>query len=631
MSPELLAWAGVAKENPLHVPGGVPEGGQFDQGGGDKGPKLGIKAALHALLSTGKPFTLDELKAATGAAHTTLLHSISELKNPKYCPAGKPALAIVNQGGKYYVKDPTGAKTDAPTPKPEAAAPKPEGTPKEIASKEYNAKIAAALANLQLAAKSGIAPNSAIVEFKQDRLIAQAQFHAAYYGTPYQEPTITGKVFESDKKLYAMLAAAPQSAAQHQAAYSAWKSDTAKEKQGAKVEAAPKPEPTPKAEAASKPEPTATPKEPAAIKPIGEIIRQGASVKENVHRLMSSGQKFTIDEMHAALGGSKATIQTQISSNKNSATAYKGEALSIVKEGNYYRASGVIAKPATDLTATLGGIHANDFKDGTGGFQAEASRLYEAMHKGEYSSQDTKTVIMQQIASRLAGDKEWEAAAKAYTDHIGMGGHSKDPGERLASKLVSEWAGSSGDHHDTSRAMQLAAREEFGLKSAMVSHMHMTSHADEEKVWKGAASQIMGGSSDKEVALFKAAAAAFTRAEYANTQDWFTKNGFKEIFVYRGVHGDSAKGGEPHVGVFNGQPLSSFSSKLSTAGFFGGKIYMAKFPVSAVVGMCRSGRGCLSESEVVVMGRPTASVIVGMKALNSSSPNKAGRKAFGVT
>mgnify|MGYP000390780183 CR=1 FL=1 len=82
------------------------------------------KAATHELLSTGHPFSIDELMAATGAkSKVTLMTALSDLKNPKY--AGKLGnLEIVKRpDGMYHVaKAPAGGFT-APKPADTSAAP----------------------------------------------------------------------------------------------------------------------------------------------------------------------------------------------------------------------------------------------------------------------------------------------------------------------------------------------------------------------------------------------------------------------------------------------------------------------------------------------------------------------------
>lgn len=90
----------------------------------------GAKAATHELLSSGHPFSVDELVKATGASKASVMTALSDLKNPKY--AGKlGALTIVkDKDGNYKVEKATGL---APKPGPDG---NPMGKHPELAAAE---------------------------------------------------------------------------------------------------------------------------------------------------------------------------------------------------------------------------------------------------------------------------------------------------------------------------------------------------------------------------------------------------------------------------------------------------------------------------------------------------------------
>jgi hypothetical protein len=103
---------------------------------------------------------------------------------------------------------------------------------------------------------------------------------------------------------------------------------------------------------------------------------------------------------------------------------------------------------------------------------------------------------------------------------------------------------------------------------------------------------------------------------YHNTQDWFKQRNIEHVWVYRGMKDLTPeewnlKFGESEIGKANItlQPLSSFSSDYSTANGFAytdkGTMVAAQIPVGRIMGGCRSGFGCLSEREVVVIGGKT--------------------------
>lgn len=92
--------------------------GKFTEGAGSapKGPKptstvaKSSKAATHELLSTGHPFSIDELMAATGINKViTLKTAIADLKNPKYAHKGVALDIVKLPNGMYQVQQKAGA------------------------------------------------------------------------------------------------------------------------------------------------------------------------------------------------------------------------------------------------------------------------------------------------------------------------------------------------------------------------------------------------------------------------------------------------------------------------------------------------------------------------------------------
>lgn len=419
-------------------------------------------------------------------------------------------------------------------------------------------------------------------------------------------------------------------------------------------------------------------------------------VKNHVHDLLASGKSFSIKELAAATGAKEDRVKFLISRLQNPKYAAAGKpALTLEKtpdgkykvvgtkeNANQSKAPGTpkpvaapkppgAEKPAANPKPTLGhplgvggskppesthvagtspsavghGITEDHFgsKSGEsfGKFANENSRLNELIKADEGKSpQEWKDKVSKEVTARLQGDKDWQAVA----------GSSKFGGERgLAAALISVWAGTSGDHEPIAQAMQLAARDEYGLHSAELGHMGFGKNTTEESAWKNAYTRVFDGVNKNgptvtwnpttkdydtkylkpppSMDTFKAAMRAYTRAEYANTQKWFADKGIKEVAVFRGMKNSSNTA--PTLMTLNGQPLSSFSTSLSVAQRFGSHIHMAVFPVSQVVGSCKTGRGCFSERELVVMGKPTRVVRAGKSHVNSFiDVDKVGKQAF---
>lgn len=166
---------------------------------------------------------------------------------------------------------------------------------------------------------------------------------------------------------------------------------------------------------------------------------------------------------------------------------------------------------------------------------------------------------------------------------------------RLTRQLVNGWAGTSGDANPSAIAIQLAVKAEFGLTSSALGHF--------EKNILAKATQLF----ESNQKVYK----AFTRAMYNNTQARLKAEGINFVTLYRGVRTfdlekAGIKGNEivamlDKIGL---QPASSYSTSLDTAlEFAHGQLIISRVPVNRILGTARSGFGCLSESEFVILGQ----------------------------
>ncbi|RLB09951.1 MAG: hypothetical protein DRG39_07000, partial [Deltaproteobacteria bacterium] len=189
--------------------------------------------------------------------------------------------------------------------------------------------------------------------------------------------------------------------------------------------------------------------------------------------------------------------------------------------------------------------------------------------------------------------------------------------EDLARKLIKSWAVTSGDNNELSVALQLAVKNEFGLKGATT--------------WWKATALRKGERFYKE---FEVALRHFVRGMYKETQDFLKAKGIKTLRVVRGV-GSSVKGeiSTPENPLYELeirlQPMSSFSSNIAEArkfAMFGDKetvsLVFAEVPASRVLSCPFTGFGCLEEEEWVILGarrrggeKVLASTIEQMKAV----------------
>lgn len=171
-------------------------------------------------------------------------------------------------------------------------------------------------------------------------------------------------------------------------------------------------------------------------------------------------------------------------------------------------------------------------------------------------------------------------------------------GQQLASKLVQEWASTSGDHSPYALAMQRAAAQKFDLP------------------WPPAGYQLgsrLTEGVERLVAAHGEVLDGFLEEMYRETQDMLDVMfpGQTHIPMVRGfswysgvpealANADFSDGAAMVEVVLN--PLSSFSVSSRTARDFGNYMLWVDVPKERIIGSAWTGFGCLSEYEFVVLG-----------------------------
>lgn len=187
----------------------------------------------------------------------------------------------------------------------------------------------------------------------------------------------------------------------------------------------------------------------------------------------------------------------------------------------------------------------------------------------------------------------WEVRSANHTAGLGykevVANPSKADWERalfetVANSLIQQWAGTSNDTNARALALQLAAKEEFGLTDTYDWPMNPSLKADTD--WE----------LNKHRNLYR----TFLRVMYENTQDWAKANGVKQVRLRRGSGTYAGQVGS--VANAKLRPMSSFSTNYSTAASFGGHRIEAYVPIEWVIGNAATGYGCQNEYEWVVLG-----------------------------
>lgn len=245
-------------------------------------------------------------------------------------------------------------------------------------------------------------------------------------------------------------------------------------------------------------------------------------------------------------------------------------------------------------------IDLDDFT-GPNGYVKGIADLHDKLHKSaSESAQANKKAVQAALDKRLKASHHFQ---NMEAQHLKSG---KAPYGSLAASLIQSWASSSGDHNAVSVAAQLAIRDAFKMNPEHVETkaFHYLQSNSEEQTHKDAAKSLgIDVSTPEKLASFQEGMKDFALAQYHETQDHLAKLGVKELYLVRGMKFGTGDAQPKHVKV-KLQPASSFTTAHSTAKSFAGghSLFAVKVPASQVIGSFCTGYGCTSESEVVVLG-----------------------------
>lgn len=166
-----------------------------------------------------------------------------------------------------------------------------------------------------------------------------------------------------------------------------------------------------------------------------------------------------------------------------------------------------------------------------------------------------------------------------------------EPVSEWVKSKIDLWAETSGDSDPEAAKMQETTKREFGLTDAVMDHITQNV-------------KVVFSYPQEEARL-----RAFVRAEYDRTQEWFKSNDITHVSVFRGM-GDEHKELGYGFETVTMQPASSWTTDLDTAidfaeeNFEPHKVLTTRVPVSQVLSTCVTGRGCLAEEEIILLGKP---------------------------
>ncbi len=222
-----------------------------------------------------------------------------------------------------------------------------------------------------------------------------------------------------------------------------------------------------------------------------------------------------------------------------------------------------------------------------------------------------------ELASKFVQDRKVDV----MSDGSQMADYLASPVHTVCRWLVDSWAATSADHRAIALALQMAAAEVFDLDEVATDHLGHVKNADSNLSVQRLQADVHHILDQHRPLLH-----AFLRAQYDETQEHFRAMDVKEVTLYRGFTYRRADGNIPdwaaHVDD-NGivmpvqlQPMSSFGAEydacipFATGGvissampdLFAGFMMGITVPADRIIGTCRTGFGCLTESEMVVLG-----------------------------
>ncbi len=344
----------------------------------------------------------------------------------------------------------------------------------------------------------------------------------------------------------------------------------------------------------------------------------------------TTGEPQTPKAVEEKVYAADAKLYSDLKAGTDPAKAYTDwkTNTALEKQGNFQKdiASGklVIEKPApTEGAAAQGipkdivpagyqGISAKDFDVKTnaanGTFAKELNSLKGTFIDQSKDNASNKRDVENLLTNELKGSPNFQWVKEQYE-----ASHPHD--YTLEAKLVSKWAGTSGDNDEIAVAMQLAVRDVFKMDDSALSYSAFTAlqgyqGKSETKLMQMAAARLLGVKGAANVSTVQKGFQEFIAAQYRVTQKFLKDEDIKDVYVARGMTiGKNDKGAE--IGAVKLQPASSFSLSYSTARNFSGgqSIFMVKVPASQVLGTYLTGYGCTNEHEVVVLAHQSLKAI----------------------
>lgn len=231
------------------------------------------------------------------------------------------------------------------------------------------------------------------------------------------------------------------------------------------------------------------------------------------------------------------------------------------------------------------------------------------MYASKEARSNVKAQLVDDVYNRIPEDQR-------YDFQNNPNGISKDD----VNQMVAQWAVDSNDNKPESLAMQQAASKEFGIA---LSDYQDKSIAQTKSFYPNMIQQMtdQDGNFNGPNNLTHSKQRAVLRAMYDNTQAQLASMGYKPgdtVTVFRGVMIEDPAGGYMKLpqGVMNYKDnvMASWSSQWNVAENFTAtaspNVFSQQVPIENILSTCRTGFGCLTEAEIVVLASPGTQITI---------------------
>jgi len=242
------------------------------------------------------------------------------------------------------------------------------------------------------------------------------------------------------------------------------------------------------------------------------------------------------------------------------------------------------------------------------------------LKKAAADSTASKRKVTDALTARLRGREGWDpdAVIEAFDyQRMSYGYEVAQADQNAIGQLINNWARTSSDQDRRALALQIAAREEFGLEAKAFGAGFTNAEAAAAEMAKAEVLLAQSG--------VRSSLRMFLRAQYDETQALLKQEGISSFTVYRGMK--TRQGtlfGDPGLKAVDvtDNPLASWSPRWGVAKRFeGGAMLQAEVPAELVLSTPLTGFGCANEFELVIMNAARGS------ATNRAWALQAGQRA----